>query len=173
MRNVAAQRRRGPAIVALPPAVPVDDAAPRSLSFHHVHTGESLTVTFWRDGRYVQRELDRLNAFLRDSRDDTSVQMDPELFDALWRIRHRLRSNGAYHVLSAYRSPPTNAWLASFTSGVASDSLHMRGQAMDVVLPGRTAGQIRAAALALNLGGVGYYPRSGFVHIDTGPPRRW
>lgn len=173
VRVVAAQRRRGPAAAALPPADPVDEAAPRSLSFHHVHTGESLTVTFWRDGRYVQRELDRLNAFLRDSRDDTSVQMDPELFDALWRIRHRLRSNGAYHVLSAYRSPPTNAWLASFTSGVASDSLHMRGQAMDVVLPGRTAGQLRAAALALGLGGVGYYPRSGFVHIDTGPRRQW
>ena len=157
----------------MPPAVPVDEDEPRSLSFFHVHTRESITATFWREGRFVQSALDQLNAFLRDSHDESYVQMDPELFNLLWLVRHRLRSDTAYHVLSAYRSPRTNAWLASATRGVASDSLHMRGQAMDVVLPGRTAAQLRAAALALNLGGVGYYPRNGFVHLDTGPQRYW
>ncbi|TXL73061.1 DUF882 domain-containing protein [Vineibacter terrae] len=157
-----------------PPLGPLPDTgADRTLSFYNVHTGESLVVTYWRDGQYVQSELDRLNAFLADRRNGDQVQMDPALFDILWRVRRQLRSTATYRVLSAYRSPQTNAWLASVSSGVASDSLHMRGQAMDIMLPGRTAGQIRQAARALGLGGVGYYPRSGFVHLDTGPVRYW
>lgn len=171
--NTGGKARRGPASVWVPPPLPVDPAAPRTLSFYNVHTHQSLTATFWRRGRFVQSELDRLNDFLRDSRDGSQVQMDPELFNVLWRVRHRLRSDAAYQVLSAYRSPQTNAWLASYSRGVAPDSLHMRGQAMDVILPGRTAGQVRAAARELGLGGVGYYPRSGFVHLDTGPQRYW
>jgi uncharacterized protein YcbK (DUF882 family) len=157
----------------LPPAPVIDEAAPRALSLVNVHTGEAVTVTFWRDGGFVQSALDRLNDVLRDNRNDSQVQMDPELFNVLWRVRQRLRSTAAWRVLSAYRSPETNAWLASFTRGVARDSLHMRGQAIDVVLPSHSAGQVRAAALALGLGGVGYYPRSGFVHLDTGLQRSW
>jgi uncharacterized protein YcbK (DUF882 family) len=155
----------------LPP--PPDDGSPRTLSFHSVNTLESITITFWRDGRYVQSELDRLNAFLRDSRNGDLVQMDPQLFDVLWHVQRALGSDAPYQVLSAYRSPETNAWLASASRGVAWDSLHMRGQAIDVKLPGRSPYQIRQAARALGLGGVGYYPRSGFVHIDTGPVRYW
>jgi uncharacterized protein YcbK (DUF882 family) len=156
----------------LPP--PPDDGSPRTLSFYAVNTQESLTVTFWRDGRYVQSELDRLNAFLRDSHNGDLVQMDPQLFDILWYVQRNLGAEGVpYQVLSAYRSPQTNAWLASSSRGVASDSLHMRGQAIDIRLPGRTPYQIRQAARELQLGGVGYYPRSGFVHIDTGPVRYW
>lgn len=164
---------RVPLPVLPPPPPPADDFEPRTLSLFNVHTQDSLTVTYWRDGAYVQSELDRLNDFLRDRRNGTQVQMDPELFDILWHVRRRLGSTGTYRVLSAYRSPETNAWLASVSRGVASDSLHMRGQAMDVTLPGHTAGQIRAAARELGLGGVGYYPRSGFVHLDTGPRRYW
>ncbi len=166
--------RYGRPFSVLPPEpAPIDDAAPRILSLYHVHTHEEITVTFWRDGQFQQSELDRLNDFLADNRNGTHVQMDPELFNVLWRVRYRLRSSAPYRVLSAYRSPETNSWLASVSRGVASDSLHMRGQAMDVTLPGRTAGQIRAAARTLGLGGVGYYPRSGFVHLDTGPVRYW
>ncbi len=155
----------------LPP--PPDDGSPRTLSFYSVNTQESLTVTYRRDGRYVQSELDKVNAFLRDSRNGDLVQMDPQLFDVLWHVQRNLGTDGPYQVLSAYRSPETNAWLASASRGVASDSLHMRGQAMDVKLPGFSPYQIREAARALGLGGVGYYPRSGFVHLDTGPVRYW
>jgi uncharacterized protein YcbK (DUF882 family) len=155
----------------LPP--PANDGSPRTLSFHSVNTQEAITVTFWRDGRYVQSELDRLNAFLRDSRNGDLVQMDPQLFDVLWHVRRALGTDAPYQVLSAYRSPETNAWLASASRGVAWDSLHMRGQAIDVKLPGRSAIQVRQAARGLGLGGVGYYARSGFVHLDTGPVRYW
>ena len=155
----------------LPP--PPDDGSPRTLSFHTVNAQESITVTYWRNGRDVQSELDRLNNFLRDSRDGDSVQMDPQLFDILWHVRRHLGTDAPYQVLSAYRSPQTNAWLASSRRGVAWDSLHMRGQAIDVKLPGASAYQIRQTARALGLGGVGYYPRSGFVHLDTGPVRYW
>ncbi|MBX3500731.1 MAG: DUF882 domain-containing protein [Alphaproteobacteria bacterium] len=154
------------------PAI-VDQRAPRTLSFFNLHTRESITVTYRRNGAYVPAALQRLNHFLRDSRSDTQVNIDPQLFDILWLVRHRLRSTSAYSVVSAYRSPQTNAWLASTSSGVADNSLHMRGQAMDVILPGRSAAQVRAAGLELGMGGVGYYPRTGFVHLDTGPVRRW
>lgn len=160
-----------PPLEKLPP--PADDGSPRTLSFHALNTQESITVTYWRDGRYVQSELDKLNAFLRDSRNGDLVQMDPHLFDVLWHVRRTLASDAPYEVLSAYRSPETNAWLASASRGVAWDSLHIRGQAIDVKLPGRTPFQIRQAARNLGLGGVGYYPRSGFVHLDTGPVRYW
>ncbi len=156
----------------LPP--PPDDGSPRTLSFYGINTQETITVTYWRDGRYVQSELDRLNNFLRDSRNDDLVQMDPQLFDVLWHVQRNLGAEGStWEVLSAYRSPQTNAWLASARRGVARDSLHMRGQAIDVKLPGRSPYQIRQAARTLGLGGVGYYPRSGFVHLDTGPVRYW
>ena len=155
----------------LPP--PPDDGSPRTLSFHAVNTQESITITYWRNGRYVQSELDRLNNFLRDSRNGDLVQMDPQLFDILWHVQRQLGTEGPYQVLSAYRSPETNAWLASSRRGVAWDSLHMRGQAIDIKLPGVSAYQIRQVARDLGLGGVGYYPRSGFVHLDTGPVRYW
>ncbi len=160
-----------PPLEKLPP--PPDDGSPRTLSFHSVNAQESITVTYWRNGRYVQSEIDRLNNFLRDSRNGDLVQMDPQLFDVLWHVQRNLGTDAPYQVLSAYRSPQTNAWLASSRRGVAWDSLHMRGQAIDVKLPGRSAYQIRQTARALGLGGVGYYPRSGFVHLDTGPVRYW
>ncbi|MBL8673888.1 MAG: DUF882 domain-containing protein, partial [Rhodospirillales bacterium] len=155
----------------LPP--PPDDGTPRTLTLHNVNTQETVTATYWRNGRYVQSEIDRLNAALRDSRNGSSVQMDPRLFDVLWHVRRNLGSDSSFEVLSAYRSPETNAWLASTSRGVASDSLHMRGQAIDVKLPGHSAYQIRQAARGLGLGGVGYYARSGFVHLDTGDVRYW
>ena len=163
-----------PARTILPPRPSAIDArAPRTLSFFHLHTRESITVTYRRNGAYDRRALARLNHFLRDNRTGTEVNIDPQLFDILWLVRRRLGSTAPYQVVSAYRSPSTNAWLASYSRGVASNSRHMLGQAMDVILPGRTAAQVRAAGLELGMGGVGYYPRTGFVHLDTGPVRRW
>lgn len=177
MRTVPPPTARVAAHMPIPttPARPSrpDDRAPRTLSFFNAHTGEAITATYAQNGSYVPSELARLSRFLRDSRNETRVAFDPALFDILWEVRHRLASTASYHVLSGYRSPTTNAWLASVSSGVAPNSLHMRGQAIDVMLPGRTAAQVGAAGLALNRGGVGYYPRSGFVHFDTGPARFW
>jgi uncharacterized protein YcbK (DUF882 family) len=172
-RFVRPDRRGGTRYGRMPALPPPSGTGARTLALYNMHTGESLNATYWRNGRYVQTELDRLNRFLGDRRTGDHVQMDPALFDVLWRVRRELRSTAAWRVLSGYRSPETNAWLASVSSGVASDSLHMRGQAIDVMLPGRSAGQIRRAARQLGLGGVGYYPRSGFVHLDTGPVRYW
>jgi len=99
--------------------------------------------------------------------------MDPALLDLLYGLRSALGSEERFHVISGYRSPKTNAKLASNSSGVAKKSFHMRGMAIDVALPGRDLVDLRDAAWALQLGGVGYYPKSGFVHVDTGPVRRW
>ncbi|MGE3652313.1 MAG: DUF882 domain-containing protein, partial [Reyranellaceae bacterium] len=163
-----------PARTIQPPRPSVGDPrAPRTLSFFHLHTRESITVTYKRNGANDRRALARQNHFLRDSRTRTEVNNDPQLFDILWLVRRRLGSSAPYQVVSAYRSPSTNAWLASYSRGVATNSRHMLGQAMDVILPGRTAAQVRAAGLELGMGGVGYYPRTGFVHLDTGPVRRW
>lgn len=99
------------------PGGPLPDAGvSRTLSLYNVHTGEALNVTYWHRGQYVQSELDRLNGFLRDSRNGEQVQMDPAVFDVLWRVRRQLRSTATYRVLSAYRSPQTNAWLASVST---------------------------------------------------------
>jgi len=167
-------RYAAPTGTILPPRpLPADARAPRTLAFFHLHTRETISITYKRNGAYVPGALARLNHFLRDSSSGTQVNVDPELFDILWLVRRRLGSTGPYHVVSAYRSPQTNAWLASMSSGVADDSLHMRGRAMDVMLPGRSVAQLRAAGLELGMGGVGYYPRTGFVHLDTGPVRQW
>ena len=161
---------RGP---SPPRPAAADERGLRTLSFFNLHTRESITVTYKRDGVYVTSALARLNQFLRDDHTGARVNIDPLLFDILWLVRKRLGSTSSYQVVSAYRAPSTNAWLVSYTSGVASDSRHMRGQAIDVMLPGRTPAQLRAAGLALGMGGVGYYPRTGFVHFDTGPVREW
>jgi uncharacterized protein YcbK (DUF882 family) len=100
--------------------------------------------------------------------------MDPLLFDVLWHTANALGVGGStIEVLSAYRSPTTNAWLASVSRGVASDSQHINGNAIDCVFPGVPAFRVRQVARSLNMGGVGFYPRSGFVHLDTGPVRYW
>ncbi len=156
-----------------PPPPPLDTSSPRTLSLVNVHTDESLTVTYWSGGAYHRDALDKLNRLLRDSREDAGTEMDPRLFDVLWHTQTHVGFNGTVEVLSAYRSPTTNAWLASVSRGVASDSQHMNGNAMDIRMPGVPVFQIRQVARSLGMGGVGFYPRSGFVHIDTGPVRYW
>lgn len=152
-----------------------NDRAPRILSFVNLQTKEVTTAVYRSDGAYLRPQLDRLDRFLRDRHSGTQVALDPRLYDILWLIQKRLGSKGAWHVASAYRSPKTNAWLSTVHNGVARDSLHMRGQAIDVMLPGYSVERIRAtaAALGLGMGGIGAYPNSGFVHIDTGAVRQW
>jgi len=156
----------------LPPP-DLDLASPRTLSLINVNSQEAITVTFWSDGTYRREALDKLNHFLRDTRDNAQTEMDPKLFDVLWHTTKIVGYEGTIEVLSAYRSPNTNAWLASVSRGVARDSQHMNGNAMDIRFPGVPVFKIRQAAQALDMGGVGFYPRSGFVHLDTGPVRYW
>ena len=160
---------------AQPPGPPpaLDTVSPRSLNLVNFNTQETLTVTYWSNGAYHRDALNKLNHFLRDSRDNAATEMDPLLFDVLWHTTRIVGYGGTIEVLSAFRSPTTNAWLASVSRGVARDSQHMNGNAMDIRFPGVPVFKIRQAARALNMGGVGFYPRSGFVHLDTGPVRYW
>jgi len=157
-------------------ARPQDAAAfgdTRTLSFFHTHTQESLTVTFRRNGQYDEQALSRLNWFLRDWRMDKPAQMDPRLFDILWEVYRESGSSQPINIISAYRSPETNGALRRRSSGVAEHSQHMLGKAMDIRLPDVDTGRLRAIAMRMQYGGVGYYPSSAFVHVDTGNVRAW
>jgi uncharacterized protein YcbK (DUF882 family) len=171
--QVRAARYGGFMMAPAPPPPQLDTTSPRTLSLENVNSGESLTVTYWSDGAYQRGALDKLNHFLRDSRDGAETEMDPLVFDVLWHTMQITGYGGTVEVLSAYRSPETNAWLASVSRGVARDSQHMNGNAMDIRFPGVPVFKIRQAARSLQMGGVGFYPRSGFVHLDTGPIRYW
>ncbi|MGE5151609.1 MAG: DUF882 domain-containing protein [Rhodospirillaceae bacterium] len=175
---VTPQSLRGSRYGGFAPAVPepppvLDTTSPRTLSLTNVNTNESLTVTYWSDGAYHREALNQLNHFLRDSKTGEQTEMDPLLFDVLWHTEEITGFHGTVEVLSGYRSPETNAWLASVSRGVARDSQHMNGNAMDIRFPGTPVFKIRQAARSLQMGGVGFYPRSGFVHLDTGPIRYW
>src|SRR5689334_18483446 len=147
----------------------------RTLAFHHTHSGEDLTVTFKREGRYDEAALKQLNHFLRDWRNQDETVMDRHLFDILWEVYRDVDGKQPIQIISAYRSPATNAMLRRRSSGVARHSQHMLGHAMDMFIPGVPLEQIRFAGLRLQRGGVGFYPTSGspFVHLDTGSVRHW
>lgn len=147
----------------------------RTLSFHHTHSRESLTVTFKRSGRYDEDGLRQLNHFLRDWRSQDKTTMDRSLFDILWEVYRDVDGKQPIQIISAYRSPSTNAMLRRRSSGVARSSQHMLGHAMDFFIPGVGLDKIRDAGLRLQRGGVGFYPTSGspFVHLDTGSIRHW
>lgn len=145
----------------------------RRLSFFHTHTGESLDIVYARDGTYLAPALDTINEFLADFRTDDLGAMDPALLDILYEMRESLGSNATFEVISAYRSPQTNEMLRSQTTGVAQNSQHLLGKAIDVRLRGTATSRLRDAAIANARGGVGYYPESDFVHIDTGRVRSW
>lgn len=147
----------------------------RTLSFHHVHTGEDLTVTFKRNGRYDQAALQKLDWFMRDWRKEQETQMDPHLFDLLWEVYRDVDANQPIQIICGYRSPETNAMLRARSNGVARHSEHMEGHAIDFFIPGLPLAKIRAEGLKLQRGGVGFYPTSGspFVHMDTGLVRHW
>ena len=147
----------------------------RTLSFHHVHTDETLTVTFKREGRYDQKALEQLNWLLRDWRSNEPTRMDPQLFDLLWDVYRDVGGKEPVNIISAYRSPNTNAMLRKRGRGVARYSQHMIGRAIDFHIPGAELSDLRVAGLRMQRGGVGFYPTSGspFVHMDTGGVRHW
>jgi uncharacterized protein YcbK (DUF882 family) len=147
----------------------------RTLSFHHTHSDEDLTVTFKRDGRYDEEALKQLNHYLRDWRSQEQTTMDRHLFDILWEVYRDVDGKKPIQIISSYRSPATNAMLRRRSSGVARFSQHMLGHAMDFFIPDVPLEQIRFAGLRLQRGGVGFYPTSGspFVHLDTGSIRHW
>jgi len=151
----------------------VHRAPERSLTLKNLHTGEALRATYWADGRYLGEELQVVNRVLRDHRTGEVHSMDPALLDLLYLLQQSVAVKGPYHVISGYRSPASNALLRSHSSGVARKSLHMQGKAIDIRLPGCRLAHLRKAALALKAGGVGYYPKSDFIHVDTGRVRRW
>ena len=149
----------------------------RTLTFHHVHTGESITITYKRDGRYDEAALKKLDWFMRDWRKEQATNMDPHLFDVLWDVYRDVGAKAPIEVICGYRSPTTNAMLRgrSRASGVAELSEHTLGHAMDFYIPGVPLEKLREIGLRLQRGGVGFYPTSGspFVHMDTGNIRHW
>ncbi len=145
----------------------------RSLSFYNLHTGESLRTIYWEEGRYVSEALGEINYLMRDFRADEIKPIDPALLDLLYAINRKLDVSKPFDLISGYRSRATNAMLVAHTEGVAPRSLHIEGKAADIRVPGRSLSQLHQAALALRAGGVGYYPRSDFVHVDTGRVRHW
>ena len=145
----------------------------RSLDFYNVHTGENLRTVYWIKGAYLPTALRDINYILRDHHSDQVKPIDPQLLDLLYTIDKIVGLRDAFHVLSAYRSPATNAMLRLYYSGVAEHSMHVEGKAVDVRFSGSDLQMVRRLATDLQWGGVGYYPWSGFVHLDTGPVRYW
>jgi uncharacterized protein YcbK (DUF882 family) len=145
----------------------------RALDFYNVNTGESLSAVYWIKGKYLPLSLRDINYVLRDHHSDQVKAIDPQLLDLLYTIDKIVGLRDSFHVLSAYRSPATNAWLRMSHSGVAEHSMHIEGKAVDVRFFGRDLQMVRRLATDLQWGGVGYYPWSGFVHLDTGPVRTW
>ena len=149
-------------------------ASSRELALAHTHTRERIALVYALEQRYLPQALGTLNHFLRDHYTGEVGDIDPQLFDLLHRVRRELGSTGPFEVISGYRAPATNSLLRqSRGGGVAKRSLHMEGRAIDVRLPGVALSDLRDAALSLRAGGVGYYPRGQFVHLDTGRVRRW
>ncbi len=175
-RGPATRRRLlgGAAALLCLAATPLQAATPpRRLFLHNLHTREDLDIVYRRGATVDRRALDRLDHFLRDWRRDEIRPIDPRLFDLMALIADRLGRPPRFEIISGYRSPETNAMLRRAGGGTAKRSLHMVGRAIDLRLEGTRLRDLREAALQLEAGGVGYYPRSDFVHIDTGRVRAW
>lgn len=150
-------------------------AEDRSLYLYNAHTKERATIVYKRDGRFDSAGLAQLNRFMRDWRQNKPIKMDPKLFDILWEVYRKAGATQPITVICGYRAPETNAMLRRRSSGVAQNSLHTKGQAIDFYIPGVPLAKLRALGLQAQAGGVGYYPGSGspFVHMDTGSVRHW
>lgn len=148
-------------------------APERSLRLYNTHTGEALKTVFWADGMFLPDALADINKILRDHRTNDIAAIDPQLLNLLERVTSLVSPGGTLHIISGYRSPLTNQTLAAQSGGVAKHSLHLDGKAIDIRIPGRDLSLVRDSALSLKGGGVGFYPKSQFVHLDTGRVRRW
>lgn len=145
----------------------------KTLSFEHTHTGDKLKLTYFERGNYIKDALQEINYLLRDFRTDDIHPIDTALLDQLFDLKQTLGLNKPFHIISGYRSPFTNAQLHKHSNGVAEHSFHMQGMAIDIRVEGVSSKTIRNAALTMAQGGVGYYPRSNFVHLDSGRFRTW
>jgi uncharacterized protein YcbK (DUF882 family) len=154
-------------------ASPAPTTPKRALAFFNTHTGERLKTTYWQQGQYIGEALSQIDHVLRDHLANETRAIEPRLLDLLFAIRSQMNSLEPFHVISGYRSNSTNAYLRAHSSGVAENSLHTVGQAIDIRLPGRDLRALRKVALDLKAGGVGFYPKSDFVHVDVGSVRYW
>ena len=145
----------------------------KSLSFYNLHTDERLRVTYWKDGVYSRPAFSKIDQILRDYRSGEVRPMNVRLMDLLHDLQTRLKNDNTIEIISGYRSPHTNAMLASMSEGVAKHSYHPKGMAIDIRLPGTSLAQLHRTALMMGRGGVGYCPSSDFVHVDVGPVRQW
>ncbi len=145
----------------------------KSFTLYNIHTGERYRATYWADGSYIYDEIANLEYLLRDYRNDEIHKIDIKLFDYLYDLYSLVESRREIMVISGYRSPATNAFLRKHFKGVAKKSYHTKGMAIDIRMPDVHLDTLRYAALSLRRGGVGYYPRSDFLHIDTANPRYW
>jgi len=145
----------------------------RSLTLRHTHTNEKVTITYKVNGRYDDEALKKLNHVLRDWREDQATSMDPHLLDLIWDVYREVEATEPIAIVCGYRSPGTNAMLRRRSSGVAKFSQHMLGKALDFYIPGVSLEKLREAGLRASRGGVGFYPSSNFVHLDTGSVRHW
>lgn len=145
----------------------------KTLTFQNLHTGEALTSTFFADGNYVQESMQDINYLLRDHRNNQVCEIDPHLLTLIHDLKKTLGNTDPFQVISAYRSPETNAMLSQRSNQVAKKSLHMQGKAIDIRLASVDIKHLHRAALTLQGGGVGLYTRSNFVHLDVGRVRQW
>ena len=145
----------------------------RALSFHNLHTEEKLDAVYWQDGEYLPEGLNEINILLRDHYTEEVTVIDEKLLDLLFTIQTELKSKEPFQIISAYRSPETNAHLREQGRGVARNSMHMLGKAVDFRIPGYDLTDVWSAASELQAGGVGYYAKSNFVHVDVGDVRYW
>ena len=159
--------------LCLPAGVLCAQPTQRSLSFVHTHTGENLSVNYWCDGAYQSDCLGQINHLLRDFRTGEVFNMDAQLLDLLYQLQVRADRDAVFEVISGYRSPQTNAALSAKSEGVAKHSLHMEGKAIDIRITGFATRKLQQLALTDQRGGVGYYAKSDFVHVDTGRVRSW
>ena len=152
----------------------LDNRSERFLSLYNTHTGEKLSkVVYWQRGIYLRESLRDIDYLLRDHRTDETMRIDAGALDVMFALREKFPVGKPFEIISGYRSPETNRTLRKASSGVAKTSFHTRGQAVDLRLPGVPLNKLRTAALQMKRGGVGYYPKSDFIHIDTGPVRSW
>jgi uncharacterized protein YcbK (DUF882 family) len=161
-------------VLAAPAIVGLKKLNARTLSFDGYNTGEQMkAVTYWADGAYIPDALAEIDNAMRDWRTDEVSPIEPKVLDVLFEIGSALETDCQFELISGYRSPKTNAMLHKIDPEVATDSLHMKGLATDISLPGRPLRKLYETALALRMGGVGYYPDSDFIHVDVGRVRRW
>lgn len=161
-------------LIALPfAASAIAKPQQKKLSFYHTHTGKELSIVYHDGNSFIQSALQEINHFLSDFRTGEIYPIDTQLLDNLFLLQHTARSNEKFEIISAYRSAKTNRQLRNKSSKVAKRSLHTQGKAIDIRLRGVKTEKLQSLAKSLKIGGVGYYKRSNFIHIDTGRVRYW